>query len=226
MPARAVAVDRPHAVDADGLTPADRLYTCLPLFHGNALNYSTLTALWGRATIALETRFSASRFWKDIHKYRGTQFNAMMIVTTILEKLPVTPEETDNPVRIAVLVPPPANRRAARGALGHRDHVAVRAVGGVPGDGARRPARPTTSRARRAASPTTSSVRIVDENDCEVPRGTAGEVILRTREPWTMLTEYYGKPEATARVFRNLWFHTGDRAVSRRRRLPLLSSTA
>ena len=36
------------------LTPADRMYTCLPLFHGNALNYSTLTALWGRSTIALE----------------------------------------------------------------------------------------------------------------------------------------------------------------------------
>src|SRR5205085_11292454 len=81
------------------LGPQDRLYTCLPLFHGNALNYSTLTGLWGRSTIALETRFSASRFWADIHKYRATQFNAMMIVTTILEKLEVTPEEQDNPVR-------------------------------------------------------------------------------------------------------------------------------
>ena len=25
-----------------------------------------------------------------------------------------------------------------------------------------------------------------------------------------MMTRYYNKPEATASVFRNLWFHTGD----------------
>ncbi len=93
------------------LEPADRLYTCLPLFHGNALNYSTLTALWAGATVALETRFSASRFWSDIAFYRATQFNAMMVVTSILEKLPVTRQEQDNTVRIAAIVPPPANRR-------------------------------------------------------------------------------------------------------------------
>jgi crotonobetaine/carnitine-CoA ligase len=194
-----------------GLTPADRLYTCLPLFHGNALNYSTLTALWGRATIALETRFSASRFWKDIHKYRATQFNAMMIVTTILEKLPVTPEEADNPVRIAVLVPPPANRRQLEERWGIEimsQYALSEACPVTVLDAGEAYDKPRTS--GRVAD--NIELRIVDEHDCEVPQGTAGEIILRTREPWTMLTEYYGKPQATASVFRNLWFHTGDRA--------------
>ncbi len=193
------------------LGPDDRLYTCLPLFHGNALNYSTITALWAGATVALETRFSARRFWSDIHRYRATQFNAMMVVTSILEKLPVTPEERDNPVRIAALVPPPANRRqleqrwglsiVSQYALSEACPVAV--LG--PGEAYDKPR--TSGRLSEALD-----VRIVDENDVEVPRGIPGEIVLRTREPWTMFSGYYGKPEATLAAFRNLWFHTGDRA--------------
>jgi carnitine-CoA ligase len=52
--------------------------------------------------------------------------------------------------------------------------------------------------------------RVVDENDCEVPAGTIGELIIRTDTPWTMNAGYYKDPEATNRVWRNGWFHTGD----------------
>jgi long-chain acyl-CoA synthetase len=50
-------------------------------------------------------------------------------------------------------------------------------------------------------------VRIVDDNDNEVPRGTVGEVIARG--PNVMLG-YWKKPEATAEALRNGWMHTGD----------------
>jgi carnitine-CoA ligase len=52
--------------------------------------------------------------------------------------------------------------------------------------------------------------RLVDENDCEVPAGQAGEFIIRAERPWCMLTEYYKNPQATAAAWRNGWFHTGD----------------
>lgn len=193
------------------IDPSDRMYTFLPLFHGNALNYSTLTALWGEASIALETRFSASRFWSDIHKYQATQFNAMMIVTSILEKLPPSPEEADNPVRLAMMVPPPANRRKLEDRWGLKiiSQYAMSEASPIavldPGDAYDKP---------RTSGKLVDNldIRIVDDNDVEVPTGTAGEVIIRPREPWTIFSEYYGKPEATAKAFRNLWFHTGDRA--------------
>jgi crotonobetaine/carnitine-CoA ligase len=208
--AQSLTIGRTQAMRM-ALDPSDRLYACLPLFHGNALNYSTLTALWARATVALETRFSARRFWADIHRYRATQFNAMMVVTSVLEKLPVTPEERDNPARIAAIVPPPANRRQleerwglaiiSQYALSEACPVTVLAAGEAYD-------RPRSS--GRVAE--NVELRIVDENDVEVPRGTPGEVVLRTRQPWTMFSGYYGKPEATLAAFRNLWFHTGDRA--------------
>jgi iron complex outermembrane recepter protein len=53
-------------------------------------------------------------------------------------------------------------------------------------------------------------VRLVDENDCEVPRGSVGEMIVRTDRPWAMNHGYYKNPEATAAAWRNGWFHTGD----------------
>jgi fatty-acyl-CoA synthase len=50
-------------------------------------------------------------------------------------------------------------------------------------------------------------LRLVDENDKDVPEGQPGEAIVRT--PSVMLG-YYKNEEATAKVFRGGWLHTGD----------------
>ena len=55
-----------------------------------------------------------------------------------------------------------------------------------------------------------ATARLVDDNDCEVPPGTVGELILRTDAPWAMNSGYYKEEAATARAWRNGWFHTGD----------------
>lgn len=49
--------------------------------------------------------------------------------------------------------------------------------------------------------------RLHDENDRPVPVGEVGEIVHRT--PHAM-RGYWGKPEATAEVFRHGWFHSGD----------------
>jgi crotonobetaine/carnitine-CoA ligase len=59
--------------------------------------------------------------------------------------------------------------------------------------------------------------RVVDENDCEVPLGTAGELVLRTDCPWTMATGSYKMLDATAKTWRNGWFHKVRSSNSRPR---------
>ncbi len=54
-------------------------------------------------------------------------------------------------------------------------------------------------------------VMIADEQGRELPRGEQGEVLVRSKEPYTMMLGYYKMPEETIRAFRNFWLHTGDR---------------
>jgi crotonobetaine/carnitine-CoA ligase len=53
-------------------------------------------------------------------------------------------------------------------------------------------------------------VKIFDDEDREVPPGTAGEIVCRPLRPHVMFEGYWKRPEATVAMFRNLWFHTGD----------------
>jgi len=37
-----------------------------------------------------------------------------------------------------------------------------------------------------------------------------GEIVVRCREPWTLMSGYWQRPEATVAAWRNLWLHSGD----------------
>jgi long-chain acyl-CoA synthetase len=50
-------------------------------------------------------------------------------------------------------------------------------------------------------------LKIVDAQDDEVPRGAAGEIIVRGP---TVMKGYWNQPEATAQALRGGWMHTGD----------------
>ncbi len=56
-----------------------------------------------------------------------------------------------------------------------------------------------------------SNYRLVDPvTDLDVPIGQQGELVVRNKAPWTLMSGYYNMPDATLRAWRNLWFHTGD----------------
>ncbi len=50
-------------------------------------------------------------------------------------------------------------------------------------------------------------IRVVDENDQDVPTGEPGEIIIRGMN---VMKGYYNNPEATAEAMRGGWFHSGD----------------
>jgi crotonobetaine/carnitine-CoA ligase len=59
-----------------------------------------------------------------------------------------------------------------------------------------------------------AEVIVVDpETDRALPAGEVGELAVRPRHPWTMMSRYMGMPEETLKAWRNLWFHTGDAAM-------------
>jgi long-chain acyl-CoA synthetase len=50
-------------------------------------------------------------------------------------------------------------------------------------------------------------MRIVDEDDAEVPQGEVGEIVIRGHN---IMKGYWQRPEATAEAMRGGWFHSGD----------------
>lgn len=54
------------------------------------------------------------------------------------------------------------------------------------------------------------SVKIVDAQGNEVPRGTVGEVVVRGAN---VMAGYWNKPAETAQALREGWLHTGDGAI-------------
>jgi long-chain acyl-CoA synthetase len=53
-------------------------------------------------------------------------------------------------------------------------------------------------------------MKVVDEDDREVPQGEPGEIVIRGHN---VMKGYWKRPEATAEVMRGGWFHTGDIAA-------------
>ena len=55
-------------------------------------------------------------------------------------------------------------------------------------------------------------VKVVDENDNEVPPGVVGEIIVQPESMYLGTTGYYKMPEKTLELMSNFWYHTGDLA--------------
>jgi crotonobetaine/carnitine-CoA ligase len=68
------------------LLPNDVHLVYLPMYHTNAQSYSVLASLWVGATIVLEPRFSASRFWDVSLRHRCTWTSISGFCVRALEK--------------------------------------------------------------------------------------------------------------------------------------------
>lgn len=187
----------------------DTMLINLPMFHagGTASIYAML--LHG-GTIALVDGFSASRFWSQVREHQATLAAGLIgAMADFLAKAPPRPDDADNPLRACNIVP----TTDFMVAFARRFGFAYRA-----GFNMSEVSCPLATELDPADLPPGScgrprtgvQVRIVDAHDIEVPIGAVGELIVRTDHPWAMSHGYNAEPEATARAWRNGWFHTGD----------------
>ena len=191
-----------------GYTEEDVSYTCMPLFHINAQIGSIVSALYAGAQVALYQRFSARTFWDEIRASGTTVFLGMGAVGNILAKNPPTAADSDNRVRLAVIVPPPDDLEGFERRFGLR--VIYETFGMT--EGLIIPPKLYEPRRRGCCGKPIEDfeVRIVDDDDLPLDPHQTGELVFRPRAPYTMMSGYYKMPDATLEAFRNLWFHTGD----------------
>lgn len=198
-----------HTVDLMGYSDQDCLYSVFPLFHSNARYCSVMAAIEAGAGLVMHRKFSASRFWDVCRDHGITAFNYQGVMMSILYKQPPRPDDADNPVRAAFGAPcppeifAPFEQRFGLMLTEIYGSTEVSIVTDMP------PERRKISTAGKESA--NYQVAIVDERDEQLPSGTPGEIVARPKNAGWMFDGYHAMPEETARSWRSLWFHTGDR---------------
>jgi crotonobetaine/carnitine-CoA ligase len=183
-------------------------YTPEPLFHADARSYLTSSLVSG-GRLALGERFSVSGFWDDVRAADASYFAYLGTMLTMLFAAPERDDDVDNPAVVGI-------GGAAPAAI-HRQFEERFGVKLLEMYGMTECILITTNTLddRRIGSigkPVPElEARLVDTHDQPVPAGEEGELVIRPREPSTIMSGYWQKPEATLAAWRNLWFHTGDR---------------
>jgi crotonobetaine/carnitine-CoA ligase len=201
-----------QCVDLTRLTDRDVYMTGNPLFHGNAQFLCVYPTLIAGAGVWLYPKFSPTKFSERIAESQATVTNFVGVMMDWVAKQP--PAETDKKSRLRCVFAAPTAWTAVD-ILKQRYGIEafVECFGqteiclpmltpyGMP--------RPPGSCGLAVSD--MFDIRLADpDTDEAVPQGQVGELQVRTKEPWTINSGYFGMPEATANARRNLWFHTGD----------------
>lgn len=193
---------------AGAYTEADCLYNALPLFHGNAQVLSTAPALLSGARMVLAEKFSASAFWDEVRRHGCTEFNYIGTILSVLMKAEPSPRDRDHPLRLML------GGGAGPGlfeAFEERFGVTLVEGYGMSEIGLPLMATMTERKVGTCGRPAPNyEARLVDDDGLAVPPNTPGELLVRPKQPWSMLLGYYNMPEKTVEAWRDLWFHTGD----------------
>ena len=194
-----------------GFTEADRLLTMMPLFHMNAVSVTTMSALYAGGSTVVSQKFSASRFWQIISDYQITSFGSVatmlsMLLTTYPDGVPAGLNTKQ--LRFAMCGSAPVPAEVLRRFEETFNCLVVEGYG-LSESTCRSTFNPPNERRRPGSCgvPIGNEMRVVDDDDREVPDGELGEIVLRGEN---ILKGYYKNDFANANAFRDGWFHTGD----------------
>ncbi|MDO8290423.1 MAG: AMP-binding protein [Parvibaculum sp.] len=190
----------------DFVTGEDRFLINMPIFHIGGIGLPFVMLARG-GSIALWENFKTDEFWDFVRKTDCTVAFLLGVMATFLLKEPASARDRKHRLRLALMVPLMESAAAFHTRFG----VDIYTIFNMTEISS-----PIISKPNPTALGTCGTkrdgvdVRLVDENDCEVPVGTVGEMIIRADRPFAMMHGYLKNPEATARAWRNGWFHTGD----------------
>ncbi|HEY3958188.1 MAG TPA: AMP-binding protein [Streptosporangiaceae bacterium] len=194
------------------LTPAERGYCPLPLFHVNAQVVGLLSTLVAGCSLVVDDRFHASRFWAAAGEFSATWVNLVPAILGILAELPPPPDAVAERVRFArsasAPLPVPVHERFEA-----KTGIGVLETYGMTEAASQITASPLRAADRQPGSagrPAGVRVRITGADGGELPAGETGTVEIRGRN---VIHGYLG-PGRTPVPARSGdgWLSTGDLA--------------
>lgn len=194
------------AAAAPFLRSDDRYMINLPMFHSGGVMPVTAMLIHGGSIVMVDA-FDTEAFWPTVRRTGITTAILLGVMGGFLLKRPAGEDDKDHTLRTCTYVPlnDTAPRFHERFGTEVHTHFNMTEI-----------SMPIVSEANPTALGSAGKprpgvqVRLVDENDCEVPVGSIGEMVVRTDCPWAMNHGYAANADATVAAWRNGWFHTGD----------------
>jgi acyl-CoA synthetase (AMP-forming)/AMP-acid ligase II len=186
------------------LTPGDRGYNPLPLFHINGQVVALLASVVSGAELVLDQRFSRTRFWERMDGLRVTWINAVPAIIAVLLTEPIQAVPSLRFLRSASAPLPPDHARRLRGQLGVpviESYGMTEAASQITATGFDAPA-PAGS----AGHPIEVRLEIRRPNGAEAGSGELGRVWIRGR---SVISAYLNGSNAD-RFDADGWLDTGD----------------
>jgi carnitine-CoA ligase len=199
-------------------TSDDVVWTPLPMFHFNALVTAVVGTLIFGGRGAIFRRFSVSNFWPEMNRTGATMISTLGTMAYLLAHDIDRPEmpksgapEANTSLRLMGAAPlPPEVDDVIRGRFGINTFSGAYGVTEASIVSWQPPGVRNRPRAAGVINSEYFDVRIFDDDDNELDRGTQGEIVVRPKRPHTMFEGYWGRPEVTVETSRNWWYHTGD----------------
>jgi len=206
------------------MTPADRYLWTLPMFHANGWTFVWIVTAAGAAHVCLR-KVDAAAVYDQVERER---ISMLCAAPTVLIGIANGPEEhrrrLSRGLRVVAAGAPPAAATIERieGELGWQiTHVYgltetapfITVCEARPEDSKLAARERAVAKARQGVELITSGeLRVVDEEDRDVPRDgrTLGEIVARGN---VVMKGYWNDPEASAIALRGGWFRSGDAAV-------------
>jgi long-chain acyl-CoA synthetase len=187
--------------------PEDRLLVTLPLFHVAAQNVLMNGGIAAAATLVLHRRFDVGRCVEAIEEHRVTVVTGVPTIYIGILTAGVRPASLAS-VRLYKSAAAPMPVEIARRWRKTYGQTITEGYGLTETSPAATFNHEYEYRPGSVGTPIDLvDMRVVDEEDRDVPPGVWGEVVFRG--PNVMLG-YWERPEDTQRAMRGGWFHTGD----------------
>ena len=201
-----------NIISTYNLTPVDRTYLVMPLFHVHGLLCGLLATLLSGGSAVIPPKFSASVFWNELSTHQCNWYTAVPTIHQMLLNTPIP-----NPVPKLRFI------RSCSSALSPSTFHQVEQTFKAPvleayamTEAAHQmtsnPLPPAKRKPGTVGIGHGVEVRILDDNGLEVPQGTIGEVCVRGAN---VTKGYLNNPKANAESFvtnqqNRGFFRTGD----------------